>query len=65
MSEETQAMIGHILSKDYTKAQASFDEIISGKMADALDQRKVEIAGQIFNGMESTQVDEEDELLDD
>ena len=59
MSEEKQMpdgvdtiddLVKYSLAQDYNKANEVFGNVITTKLADVLDQAKVKIAGQIFNG---------------
>lgn len=61
MSELTQDLIQHALDQDYNKANNTFGEIMTVKMSDLLDQEKIKLAGQIYNGEEP---DEEDDQLE-
>ena len=59
MSELTQELIQNALDQDFNKANATFGEIMTMKMADLLDQEKINVAGQIYNGEEP---EDEDQL---
>ena len=59
MSELTQDLIQNALDQDFNKANATFGEIMTMKMADLLDQEKINVAGQIYNGEEP---EDEDQL---
>ena len=59
MSELTKDLIQNALDQDFNKANQVFDTMMNDKMADLLDQAKVALAGQMFNGEEP-----EDEQLD-
>lgn len=48
----TTDMIQHALDKDYNKANDIFGEIMAQKVNDALDQEKIKLADQIYNGAE-------------
>jgi hypothetical protein len=69
MSEETEVVTNPIedlvqaaMEKDYSTANEIFSDMMSVKVSDALDQEKVGIAGQIFNG----DIPEEDDIdIDD
>ena len=52
MSELTKDLIQNALDQDYNKANQVFDTMMGDKMADLLDQAKIAMAGQIFNGEE-------------
>lgn len=55
------------LDKDYNKANEIFGQAISVKLDDVMDQERIKIAGQMFNGdpedddSEETEVDDEAE----
>ena len=38
------------LDKDYNKANEIFNDVMTVKLADVLDQTKIKLAGQIYNG---------------
>lgn len=59
MSELTKDLIQNALDQDFNKANQVFNTMMNDKMADVLDQAKVALAGQMFNGEEP-----EDEQLD-
>ena len=59
MSELTQDLIQNALDQDFNKANSTFGEIMTMKMADLLDQEKINVAGQIYNGEEP---EDEDQL---
>ncbi len=59
MSELTNDLIQNALDQDFNKANQVFNTMMNDKMADVLDQAKVALAGQMFNGEEP-----EDEQLD-
>tara|TARA_Y200000002_G_C22295725_1_gene502383 strand:- start:203 stop:511 length:309 start_codon:yes stop_codon:yes gene_type:complete len=72
MSELTKDLIQNALDQDYNKASEVFGDIMTDKVSDILDQAKVALAGQMFNGEEpdDEQLDldfepEDDEVLDD
>ena len=59
MSEEKQMpdnvdtiedLVQHSLAQDYNKANEVFGTVMTTKLADVLDQTKVKLAGQIYNG---------------
>ena len=47
------------LDKDYNKANEIFGDAISVKLNDVMDQERIKLAGQIYNGEPE---DEEDEI---
>ena len=53
-------MIDFAYAQDYNKATDIFNDVISQKMAAALDQEKVAVANQIFNDVEPEELDAED-----
>jgi len=68
MSEETtndvntiDDLIKHSLAQDYNKANEVFGNVMTTKLTDLLDQQKIKIAGQIYNG----DPEDEEDLLDD
>tara|TARA_B100000900_G_C20505054_1_gene685467 strand:- start:205 stop:582 length:378 start_codon:yes stop_codon:yes gene_type:complete len=64
MSEDTQTMIQQALDQDWNKANKTFSDMMSVKLQDVLDQEKVKIADEIYNGAEEIE-DDEVELDDD
>ena len=70
MSEEKQMpdnvdtiddLVKHSLAQDYNKANEVFGNVMTTKLADVLDQTKVKLAGQIYNGDPEDEEDTEDE----
>ena len=55
-------MIQHALDQDFNKANDLFNSMMTVKMSDLLDQEKISLAGQIYNGEEPE--DEEQLELD-
>ena len=53
-------MIDFAYAQDYNKATDIFNDVISQKMAAALDQEKVAVANQIFNDVEPEELDDEE-----
>ena len=56
--------------KDYAKADTVFNELMSDRLNTALDQEKIKLAAQIYNGiepeeLEQDEVDPEDQLTVD
>ena len=70
--EETnpiQDLIKASLDKDYNNANKIFGEVMTIKMSDLLDQEKVKLADQIYNGVpaeeeEEVEIDDEDNMED-
>lgn len=71
MSETTtDELVQSIIDQNYTAATEIFNDMIGQKMQSALDQEKIAMADQIFNGAEpeeddDLEFDEEDLELDD
>ena len=70
MSEEKQMpdnvdtiddLVKHSLAQDYNKANEVFGNVMTTKLADVLDQTKVKLAGQIYNGDPEDEEEIEDE----
>ena len=70
MSEEKQMpdnvdtiddLVKHSLAQDYNKANEVFGNVMTTKLADVLDQTKMKLAGQIYNGDPEDEEDIEDE----
>ena len=64
-----QNLIKASLDKDYNHANKIFGEVMTIKMTDLLDQEKVRLADQIYNGVpeeeeEEVEVDDEDNMED-
>ena len=64
-----QDLIKASLDKDYNHANKIFGEVMTIKMSDLLDQEKVRLADQIYNGVpeeeeEEVEVDDEDNMED-
>ena len=53
--------INAVTAKDYVAASKEFEEMMLGKVDNALEQEKVNLAGQVFNGEEPPEEQEEDE----
>ena len=60
MSEQIQDLVQHALDQDYNKANKIFNDVMTVKLTDVLDQEKVKMADQVYNGVEDPE-DEEDE----
>lgn len=64
--------IDKVQMQDFTNASPVFGELMSSKLADALDQAKMKIANEVFNSgddedddLEELSDEEVDEILDD
>ena len=65
MSEDTQTMIQHALDQDWNKANKIFGDMMSAKVQDVLDQEKIRLADQIYNGAEEELEDEVEDIDDE
>ena len=71
MSEETmeneietnplQDMIQHALDQNYNKANDVFNDMMTVKMTDLLDQEKIKMADQYYNGVDPEEEDDEED----
>ena len=52
--------INAVTSKDYVAASKEFEEMMLGKVDTALEQEKINLAGQIFNNQEPYEEDEDE-----
>ena len=59
-----QDLIKASLQKDYNNANKIFGEVMTIKMSDLLDQEKVKMADQVYNGAEE-EAEEDPELNDE
>ena len=55
-------LINHITDQNYSKAEITLNDLMSDKMNSALEQEKIAVANQIYNGVDP---DEEEDLDDD
>ena len=60
--ETIEDLVRHSLDQDYNKANKVFGDLMSDKLNTVLDQAKMKIAGQIYNGDPE---DEEEVEIDD
>jgi len=65
MSEAVKDLISQALDQDFNTANKTFADIMSVKMTDVLDQEKIRLADNIYNGVEPDDYDEEDILGDE
>ena len=56
-----QDLIQNTIDQNYTNAGQSFMDIMTLKMNDVLDQEKIRLADQIYNGIEDAEGDENEE----
>lgn len=60
-----QDLIQNTIDQNYTSANGNFADIMTLKLNDVLDQEKIRLADQIYNGVEDGEGDEdEDEQLE-
>jgi hypothetical protein len=59
-----QDLVQAALDKDYNKANEIFGQVVSVKLDDIIDQERVKLAGQVYNG-EEPEDDPEDLEIDD
>ena len=60
---EIESLINSIVDQDFSKAAPTFAELIGDKLGDALEQEKVSMSDQVFNGV-SADDDQEDDDID-
>ena len=58
-------LVQHALDKDYNKANKVFGNLMQAKIGDALDQEKIRLADQIYNGVEADAENDEDIVGDE
>lgn len=58
-------LLKSIEDKNFTQAEKQFNDEISDRLQNTLDQAKMKIAGQIFNGEEPDEEEPENDELDD
>ena len=72
--ENIEQLIQQAADKDYASANTTSVDIMNQKLADTLEQEKIRVSSQIYNGMESEEDEEQleldleddaDELVDD
>lgn len=57
-------MIQHAIDQNYNQANNAFNDMMTIKMSDLLDQEKIKIADQIYNGAESDEEDPDEDQLE-
>ena len=58
-------LIQQALDQDYNNANKTFSGIMSVKLADVLDQEKIRLADQIYNGVDPNEEEAEETEADD
>jgi len=56
----TEDLIQAALDKDYNRASEVFGDIMGTKVSDALEQEKISLANQVYNGIEEPDIDEDE-----
>ena len=56
-----QDLIQNTIDQNYTNANGNFADIMTLKLNDVLDQEKIRLADQIYNGIEDVEGDEDEE----
>lgn len=56
-----QDLIQNTIDQNYTSANGNFVDIMTLKLNDVLDQEKIRLADQIYNGIEDVEGDEDEE----
>lgn len=64
---EIESLINNIVDQDFSAAAPTFADILGSKVSDALEQEKVAMADQIFNGVEpgEEEIDDEEDITDE
>lgn len=57
-------LVQHALDQDYNKANQIFGDLMGTKITDVLDQEKIRLADQIYNGMDEDEGEEDDDQLE-
>ena len=57
-------LVQHALDQDFNKANQVFGDLMGVKINDVLDQEKIRLADQIYNGVEPEEEDEDQMELD-
>jgi len=63
-------LINHITDENFSKAEITLNDLLADRMNDALEQEKIAVANQIYNGVDpedqlELDLDEEDDLDDE
>ena len=65
---EIDDLINSVVDQDFSKAAPSFKEIMDTKISDAMEQERIAIADQIFNGHETDEeesAEPDDDITDE
>ena len=63
--ENIEQLIQQAADKDYAGANTTFVDIMNQKLADTLEQEKIRVAGEIYNGVEPEDEEQLELDLDD
>ena len=65
--EPVRDLVDQITGDDLVSAEGSFTSIIADKIRDALDNKKVEIANSVYNGIDAseTEIEDAEDLISD
>lgn len=55
-------LVKHAIDQDYNKANKIFGDVMTVKLSDVLDQEKIRLADQVYNGIDP---EDEDDIEDD
>lgn len=58
-------LINNVVDQDFSKAGATFKDIMSDRMSDALEQEKIAVAATVFNDEMSDSEDDLEAAADD
>ena len=58
--EPVRDLVDQITGDDLVSAEGSFTSIVADKIRDALDNKKVEIANSVYNGIDASETEIED-----
>lgn len=59
---EIENFIDAVLDQDFSKAGPMFSDLLGSKISDALNQEKISVADQIFNGASEDEDEEAEEM---
>jgi len=65
MSEAVKDLISQALDQDFNNANKTFNDVMTIKMSDLLDQEKVRLADNIYNGVEADDENDDDIMGDE
>ena len=57
MSETIEDLIAKTAEGDFVASNNIFGELMQGKINDAMEQEKIRVAGQIYNGLEPEEME--------